>query len=117
MSFLRTLLRTLEIGMSDLKNQRTIIVKGFLFLLLALLAGGLLLVHAPAWRVAALLAITVWAACRWYYFAFYVIEHYVDGTFRFSGLIDFAHFFLRRESIEVLKDPTESTRRNNCAQS
>jgi hypothetical protein len=36
--------------------------------------------------VAVLLAIAVWCFCRAYYFAFYVIEKYVDPTFRFSGL-------------------------------
>ena len=36
--------------------------------------------------MAALLAVSVWAFCRAYYFAFYVIERYVDPTYRFSGL-------------------------------
>jgi len=29
----------------------------------------------------------IWSFCRVYYFAFYVIERYIDPSFRFSGLI------------------------------
>jgi hypothetical protein len=31
--------------------------------------------------------IAVWCFCRLYYFAFHVIEHYVDASYRFSGLL------------------------------
>lgn len=36
------------------------------------------------------------AEARAYYFAFYVIEHYIDGSYRYSGLADFARYFLRK---------------------
>jgi hypothetical protein len=42
-----------------------------------------------------LLVISVWSFCRFYYFAFYVIEHYVDSGYRFSGLWSFAVYLLR----------------------
>jgi hypothetical protein len=32
---------------------------------------------------------------RAYYFAFYVIQHYVDPGYRFSGLFSFLRYFLR----------------------
>ena len=35
---------------------------------------------------ASLLAVAVWSFCRAYYFAFYVLERYVDPGFKFSGL-------------------------------
>src|SRR5437899_12245421 len=35
------------------------------------------------------LALAIWCFCRFYYFAFYVIEHYVDPAYRFSGLWSF----------------------------
>lgn len=38
--------------------------------------------------------ITIWAFCRAYYFAFYVIEHYVDPHYRFAGLVDFLYYAL-----------------------
>jgi hypothetical protein len=60
-----------------------------------LLASVLLLVEAPSWKVAALLAIAIWAFARAYYFAFYVVEHYVDPGYRFAGLGSFVLFLVR----------------------
>ncbi|MCO6455618.1 MAG: hypothetical protein J5I93_10020 [Pirellulaceae bacterium] len=82
--------------MGDLKSPTWICLKGFLFLVLGLFASGLLLLHAPQLRVALLLAVAIWAFCRFYYFAFYVIEHYIDPTYRFSGLLALAHYLLKR---------------------
>jgi len=72
--------------MGDLKNPKLIYAKGFLFLLMGFLAAGTLLLLHPDWRAAALLALAIWSFSRFYYFAFYVIEHYVDPGFRFAGL-------------------------------
>jgi hypothetical protein len=82
--------------LGDLKSHRAIIIKGLLFLLLGILAAAMLLAYAPDWRVGLLLVITIWAFCRFYYFAFYVIEHYVDGQYKFSGLASFILYLLRR---------------------
>ena len=82
--------------MSDLKSPTLIWAKGFLFLFLGLFAAGLLLMEAPSFRVVALLALAIWAFCRAYYFAFYVIEHYVDSTYKFSGLLSFLQYAVRR---------------------
>ena len=82
--------------MPDLTNPRVIKLKGFLFLILGLLASTLLLVEAPSLRVAVLLGITVWSFCRFYYFAFYVIEHYVDPAFRFAGLGTFFRYLIQQ---------------------
>jgi hypothetical protein len=46
--------------------------------------------------VAFLLLLAIWAFCRAYYFAFYVIEHYVDPEYRFSGLLDFCRYAIRK---------------------
>ena len=72
--------------MKDLTDPRWIKVKGILFLAVGVLASALLIFEAPTLKVAALLAISVWCFCRAYYFAFYVIEKYVDPGYRFSGL-------------------------------
>ena len=82
--------------MADLENPRLIWAKGFLFLLLGLTASGLLLLFSRDLTIALLLAISIWAFCRFYYFAFYVIEHYVDGEYRFAGLLDFARYAIGR---------------------
>lgn len=84
--------------MADLKNPRLIIAKGFLFLLTGLLAGGVLLLLFPHWQVALLSAVMIWSFCRFYYFAFYVLEHYVEGDYRFAGLGSFVRYFLRQRS-------------------
>ena len=80
--------------MKDLKDARSITLKGVLLLLVGVGASALLLVRNPEWEVFALLAIAIWAFCRFYYFAFYVIEHYVDPGFKFSGLWSFAKYFI-----------------------
>ena len=73
----------------DLISRRAIFAKGWLFLLLGVLAAGSLLLLHPDWGTALLLGIALWAFCRWYYFMFYVVEHYVDGSYRFAGLLSF----------------------------
>ncbi len=81
--------------LGDIKNGNLIIAKGFLFLILGLLSASILMIYAPSLTVATLLAICIWSFCRFYYFAFYVIEHYVDSQYRFAGLTDFLRYLLR----------------------
>jgi uncharacterized membrane protein len=72
--------------MRDLQSHRLMWVKAVLFLVIGVVSAALILIECPEWRIALLLALAVWSFCRAYYFAFYVIEHYVDPSFRFSGL-------------------------------
>ena len=60
-----------------------------------LVAVALLLMEHPDFKTGLLLAIAIWCFCRFYYFAFYVIEHYVDPSFKFAGLWDFAVYLVR----------------------
>jgi hypothetical protein len=83
--------------MKDLTNPAWIKAKGFLFLFSGLLSATLLFFERLTLRVALLLIITVWCFCRFYYFAFYVIEHYVDPNYRFSGLLSFARYWIRKQ--------------------
>lgn len=80
----------------DLESPKWLYLKGMLFLMMAVLAGGLLIAKAPRADIVVLLLVCIWASCRAYYFAFYVIEHYADPGYRFSGLVDFARYALRR---------------------
>ena len=82
--------------MKDLTDPRWIKLKGILFLIIGLLSSALLLIEHPEVRTAVLLGIAVWCFCRFYYFAFYVIEHYVDSSYRFSGLWSFARYLVAR---------------------
>ena len=82
--------------MKDLSNPFWIKLKGILFLLIGLTTAVLLFLDNPKWQTAILLALAIWSFCRFYYFAFYVIEKYVDSTYKFSGLFDFLKYFLQR---------------------
>jgi hypothetical protein len=82
----------------DLKNPRLMYLKAGLFVLLGLLASAGVLIESPTLRTAVLLLIAIWAFCRAYYFAFYVIEHYIDPQYRFAGLWDFFKYLFRRKS-------------------
>jgi hypothetical protein len=81
--------------MKDLTSATWIKVKGILFLLLGIAAAALLLLECPSWKVAGLLALVIWCFCRFYYFAFYVIEKYVDPGYKFSGLWSFAKYLFQ----------------------
>lgn len=72
--------------------------KVFLFLLAGGSASALLLLDQPSLKTTFLLAVAIWCSCRLYYFAFYVIEHYADPSYRFSGLISFARYLLSKRS-------------------
>lgn len=82
--------------MADLTNPKLIYLKGFLFLLAGSLAGGILILDNPKIQTVVLLAVAVWSFARFYYFAFYVIERYVDPGYRFAGLWSFARYLVRR---------------------
>jgi hypothetical protein len=56
----------------------------------------LMILEHPTWKVGLLLALVIWCFCRLYYFAFYVIEHYVDPGYKFSGLWSFVSYLVRK---------------------
>jgi len=58
-----------------------------------------LIAENPTWKSAGLLALVISCSCRSYYFAFYVIEHYMDADFKFSGLGSFACYLWRRRKL------------------
>jgi hypothetical protein len=84
--------------MKDLQNPKLIWLKGILFLIIALTSAGLLWVETPSLKTALLLALAIWAFCRAYYFAFYVLERYVDPQFRFAGLWSIMRYALQKRS-------------------
>jgi len=80
----------------DLTNPRLIYLKGGLFLLAGSMSAGLIILEHPTIRIVALLAVTIWCFARAYYFAFYVIQQYVDPSFRFAGLGSFLRYLIRQ---------------------
>lgn len=83
--------------MGDLRDPRLMYLKGALFLGCGALGAALLLMEAPTLKVAALLALTVWCFARAYYFAFYVVQRWIDPGYRFAGLFDFVAYLLKRK--------------------
>jgi hypothetical protein len=83
--------------MRNLTNPKVIALKGLLFLLLALLSAGVLFSDRPTVKNGLLLILVAWSSARFYYFTFYVMEHYVDSEFRFSGLISLARYLISKK--------------------
>jgi len=75
--------------MKDLSKPALIKLKGILFLIIGILSAILIILETHNLKVGILLVIGIWCFCRFYYFAFYVIQHYVDPGYRFSGLSSF----------------------------
>jgi hypothetical protein len=82
--------------MRDITDSRLIWLKGILFAVGGVMASFGLLLEAPSLRVAFFLGVAIWSFARAYYFAFYVIERYVDPGYRFAGLWGFAQYALAR---------------------
>ena len=82
--------------MKDLTSSFWIKFKGLMFLVIGIVAAVLIFLDNPTWRTTVLLAVAIWSFCRFYYFAFYVIEKYVDPGYKFSGLFSFVKYLLQR---------------------
>lgn len=80
---------------ADIRSKRLLHAKGFLFLLVGLLAGAALLLQSPTLQTLFLLLITIWAFCRFYYYLFYVLENYIGREQKYAGVWDALKFILR----------------------
>jgi len=78
----------------DLQDHRLMYLKAFLFAIIGLLCVAGIFVTSPTLQTALLLALGIWSFCRLYYFAFYVIEKYIDPTYRFAGLSSLLIYFI-----------------------
>jgi hypothetical protein len=88
----------------DIESPWLIHLKGVLFLVLGLGAGTMLLVLSPTIRTATLLAISIWAFCRFYYYLFYVLDRYLGREERFAGVIDALRYLISNRR-RAGKDP------------
>jgi hypothetical protein len=83
--------------MRDLQNPKAMYAKGVMFLLIGIISSVLIVLEHPTLKVALLLMLAIWGFARAYYFAFYVIEKYVDPAYRFAGLWSFARYVVSRK--------------------
>ena len=86
--------------MGDIKSKKVLFLKAGLFVLAGLICIFIILLENPSFKLAALIACAVWCFARAYYFAFYVIEHYIDSDYKFAGLGSFISYCLRNKSDE-----------------
>lgn len=75
--------------MGDL-GRAGILAKAILFVVVIGLGATGIVIRDEAWAELALLAVTLWAACRLYYFLFHVLEHWLGVPGRYAGLLDLA---------------------------
>jgi len=89
--------------MRDITRPGILYAKAALLLVLGIFSAILLVLQSPTLSTVLLIAVSVWAFARAYYFAFYVIERYIDPGFRFSGLVSCARYLIdrRRHSARV----------------
>lgn len=83
--------------MSDIKSKKVIVLKGILFLLVAIISSSYSLFDFPFWIRLCALLIGLWSFARFYYFLFYVLERYVDPGLKYSGILDLAKFILSKK--------------------
>ena len=69
----------------DIRHPRLLYLKAILLLACGLLAATTIVIEQPTVRTVLLLAVAVWAFARAYYFAFYVIQRYVDPLIALRG--------------------------------
>ena len=82
--------------MRDLIDPRLMYLKAWLFLLAGCGAAALIVMESPSVRTVVLIGIVAWAFSRLYYFAFYVIEKYIDPGFRFAGVFSAIRYIAAR---------------------
>ena len=91
-------------------NPSLLYLKGALFLARGAIAATLVWLQQPRISTFLLLLILGWSAARAYYFVFYVIEHYVDPRFRYSGLLSLLSYLIRRRTAAAAPaSPTSPT--------
>ena len=82
--------------MRDLGNPKWMYLKAALLLAILFASCALVWLESPTWRTAVLLGLVAWSCARLYYFMFYVIERYIDPSYRFSGVTSALRYLLGR---------------------
>ena len=83
--------------LKDIKKVWLLYLKAFLLFLTGFISSILLVIYNFNFKTIILLFLAIWGFCRAYYFAFYVIQHYIDPSFKYSGLIDFAKYQIKKK--------------------
>ena len=89
--------------LKDINKVWLLYLKSFLLFLTGFISSILLVLFNFKVKNIVLLLLAIWGFCRAYYFAFYVIQHYVDPNYKFSGLIDFAKYSIKKGKSNLQK--------------
>ena len=79
----------------DLVSPWALHAKGWMFLVLAMLSGAMLLHDVFCAQRLALLLLAIWSSCRFYYFLFYVLERYAGRGRPYAGILDALGYLAR----------------------
>ena len=90
--------------MTDIKKTWLLYLKAFLLFLIGFISSLLLVFFNFNFKTIVLLLLAIWGFCRAYYFVFYVINHYIDSNYKFSGLIDFAKYLIKNGKSNLQKN-------------
>ena len=82
--------------MGDLKDLRLMVLKAVLFIVAGVMASAGLLMDNFSWTRLFLLATAIVCFSRFYYFCFYVVERYIDPSYKFAGLTSVALYLWRK---------------------
>jgi hypothetical protein len=81
---------------NNFSSNKLIILKGWLFLLIAVLSSVLLVLKDPSLTTIAILVIVIWSFARFYYFMFYVVTNYINSNYKYSGPVSFIKFLFKK---------------------
>lgn len=81
----------------DIHQPWLLKLKGLLFLLLGILSAIAVLTQTPSYTSFFWYVISIWAFCRFYYFAFYVLHTYADPNFKYSGLWSLIVYLIKKK--------------------
>jgi len=85
---------------TDLKHPALMYAKAVMFILIGITSFALVLAETPSLRNTVLLLLMIWSFSRAYYFAFYVIEKYIDSSYKFSGLFSVVTYLFNKKDSE-----------------
>lgn len=81
----------------DISNPVALKAKGLGFAFIGIMATGLLIWQLEDWPMIVMLFVAFWAWCRFYYFLFYVLEHYAGRKRPYAGVLDALTAIFRQE--------------------
>ncbi len=71
-------------------------VKAIGFVLIASLCAAALIARSVRIETLVLILLLIWSSARAYYFCFYVIQQYIDPSFKYSGVGSMLRYLIRR---------------------